>query len=79
MTLQEKIDKLPLSIEYKGASFVLRIKISRLGVILRYLNFRHSDLFVIEEHLRNRSISQLFEDVVDRALTIIENKEWQNV
>ena len=80
MTLQEKIDKLPLSIEYKGASFVLRIKISRLGVILRYIDFRHYsdlfDLFVIEEHLENRSISQLFEDVVDRALTIIENKEW---
>ena len=78
MTLQEKIDKLPLSIEYKGASFVLRIKISRLGVILRYIDFRHySDLFVIEEHIENRSISQLFEDVVDRALTIIENKEWE--
>lgn len=78
MTLQEKIDKLPLSIEYKGASFVLRIKISRLGVVLRYIDFRHySDLFVIEEHIENRSISQLFEDVVDRALTIIQNKEWE--
>ena len=80
MTLQEKIDKLPLSIEYKGASFVLRIKISRLGVILRYIDFRHySDLFVIEEHIENRSISQLFEDVIDRALTIIENKEWERL
>lgn len=80
MTLQEKIDKLPLSIEYEGASFVLRIKISRLGVILRYIDFRHySDLFVIEEHIENRSISQLFEDVIDRALTIIENKEWERL
>lgn len=80
MTLEEKIDKLPLSIEYKGALFVLRIKISRMGVILRYIYFRlYSELFVIEEHIENRSISQLFEDVVDRALTIIENKEWERL
>ena len=78
MTLQEKIDKLPLSIEYKGASFELRIEISHWGVILRYIDFRYySDLFVVEEHRENRSISKLYEDVVDRALTIIENKEWE--
>lgn len=33
MTLQEKIDKLPLSIEYHGAPFRLRIEISHWGVI----------------------------------------------
>lgn len=78
MTLQEKIDKLPLSIEYKGTSFELRIEISLWGVILRYIDFRYySDLFVVEEHTENRSNSKLFEDVIDRALTIIENKEWE--
>ena len=80
MTLQDKIDKLPLSIEYNGASFELRIEISHWGVILRYIDFRYySDLFVVEEHTENRSISKLFEDVINRALTIIENKEWENL
>lgn len=79
MTLQEKIDKLPLSIEHEGTSFELRIKISHWGAILRYIDLRYySDLFVVEEYTENRSTSKLFEDVVDRALTIIENKEWEN-
>lgn len=78
MTLQEKIDKLPLNIEYDDCLFELRIEISHWGIILRYIDFRYySDLFVVEESIENRSISQLFEDVVDRALTIIENKEWE--
>ena len=78
MTLQEKIDKLPLSIEYEDCLFELRIEISHWGVILRYIDFRYySDLFVVEEHTENRSISKLFEDVIDRALTMIENKEWE--
>ena len=78
MTLQEKIDKLPLSIEYKGAPFELRIEISHWGVILRYIDFRYySDLFVVEEHAENRSTSKLFEDVIDRALKVIENREWK--
>lgn len=77
MTLQEKIDKLPLSIEYEETSFELRIEISLWGVILRYIDFRYySDLFVVEEYTENRSTSKLFEDVIDRALTIIENKEY---
>ena len=78
MTLQEKIDKLPLSIEYEDGLYELRAEISHWGVMLRYIDFRYySDLFVVEEHIENRSISKLFEDVVDRALTIIENKEWE--
>ena len=78
MTLQEKIDKLPLSIEYEDCPFELRIEISHWGVILRYIDFRdYSELFVVEEYIENRSTSKLFEDVVDRALTIIENKEWE--
>ena len=78
MTLQEKIDKLPLSIDYKEDSFDLKIKISIWGVILRYIAFRYySDLFVVEEYTENRSNSKLFEDVIDRAITIIENKEWE--
>lgn len=78
MTLQEKIDKLPVSIEYEDCLFELRVEISHWGVILRYIDFRYySDLFVVEEHIENRPIYQLFEDVVDRALTIIENKEWE--
>lgn len=79
MNLQEKIDKLPFSIEYENRPFELRVKISHWGVILRYMDFRYfSDLFVVEEHIeKNMSISQLFEDVVDRALKVIENKEWE--
>ena len=32
---------------------------------------------MVEEHGENRTISQLFEDVIDRALKVIENKEWE--
>lgn len=39
MTLQEKIDKLPSSIAYKGLLFKLKIKISHWGVILKYKSF----------------------------------------
>lgn len=78
MTLQEKIDKLPLSIEYEDCFFELRVEISHWGVMLRYIDFRYySDLFTVEEHIENRSISQLFEYVIDRALDVIENKEWE--
>lgn len=78
MTLQEKIDKLPLNIEYNGESFELRIEIYHWGVILRYIDFLYySDLFVVEEHTENRPTSKLFEDVIDQALIIIENKKWE--
>lgn len=78
MTLQEKIDKLPLSIEYKDCFFELRVEISFWGMILRYMDFRYdSDLFVVEQRIENRSMFKMIEDVIDKALTIIENKEWE--
>ena len=78
MTLQEKIDKLPVSIAYKGLSFKLRIEISHWGVILKYKSsLYHTPLFEVEEYSEDRSISKLFEDTIDQALTIIENKEWE--
>ena len=39
MTLQEKIDKLPLSIEYDGKEYHLRFEMTHNGAYVRYLNY----------------------------------------
>jgi hypothetical protein len=83
MTLQEKIDRLPLSIEYHRKTYVLRFGGKSEYIFIEYFNTNllgdyRSLLEVYNEDL-NKTLSQRLEDVVDRALTIIENKELENV
>ena len=86
MTLQEKIDKLPLSIaHWDELDYSLRIEITIEEVAVKYIATEFEFLEVAEEFtlfaVCNQSkaydLSQRLEDVVDRALTIIENKEWE--
>ena len=88
MTLQEKIDKLPLSIPYwDELDYDLRIEITHEEVSVKYVALEFEFIETAEEftlfQVCNQSkaydISQRLEDVIDRALTIIENKEWENV
>ena len=80
MTLQEKIDKLPLSIEYDGLTYVLRFGGKQEYIFVEYFNIsRLGDYHCVvctENEDTNMPLSQRLEDVIDRALRIIENKEW---
>lgn len=78
MTLQEKIDKLPYFIIYQNICFELKILLKKEVVWVQYC-VNDNWLFAVEN--RNQAISKIqrLEDVIDRALTIIENKEWENV
>lgn len=83
MTLQDKIDKLPLSIEYNGKLYGINFIICLKYVKLQYW-FLPSDpydnaerLFSCENENTLDELSNRIEDVVDRALTINENKEWE--
>lgn len=83
MTLQEKIDKLPLSIEYNGKLYEIDFLIYQKYVKLQYWFFppdpydNTEKLFGCENTNTLDELSNRIEDVVDRALTIIENKEWK--
>lgn len=76
MTLQEKIDKLPLSIESDGKKYKLFISIMPEIIDLVYWSPNIEDKISIQNKEMYLSISQRLEDVVDRALTIIENKKY---
>ena len=77
MTLQEKIDKLPLSIEHDGKKYELFISFISEVVDLVYWSPNMEDKISINNKETDLSLSRRIEDVVDRALTIIENKEWE--
>lgn len=81
MTLQEKIDKLPLSIAYHEKTYVLRFGGKPTYIFIEYFNTNllgdYRSLFEVYNEDLNKTLSQRLEDVVDRALTIIENKEWE--
>ena len=77
MTLQEKIDKLPLSIECDGKVYNLRIYTEKELIVLVYMLYNHHTLFHVKDDRILLKTSFRLEDVVDRALTIIENKEWE--
>ena len=79
MTLQEKIDKLPLSIECDGKKYKLFISITPEIIDLVYWSPNTEDKISIDNKETDLSISQRLKDVVDRALTIIENKEWEQL
>ena len=81
MTLQEKIDKLPLSIEYNERTYVLRLGGKQEYIFVEYFNVNrfgdYHNIVYAENVNLNTPLSQRLDDVVDKALTIIENKEWE--
>ena len=76
MTLQEKIDELPLSIEHNGIVYNLRISTYKENIYLEY-RFDDVELFGLMDDRILLKTSFRLEELVDRALTIIENKEWE--
>lgn len=85
MTLQDKIDKLPLSIPYSDElDYELRIEVTIEEVCVKYVAVEsefievaeESTLFKVCNQSKIYNISTRLEDVVDRALTIIENEDW---
>lgn len=81
MTLQEKIDKLPLSIEYHGKTHVLCFGGKSEYIFIEYFNTNllgdYRCLFEVYNEDLDKTLAQRLEDVVDQALTIIDNKEWE--
>ena len=77
MTLQEKIDKLPLSIECDDKKYKLFISFIPEVVDLVYLYPNMDDIISINNQETDLSLSHRLEDVVDRALKVIENREWE--
>ena len=79
MTLQDKVDKLPLSIIYNGRKYKLAIVSTEDIVRLTYCcgqPIYHEMLMNIED-ITDRPLCVRIEYVIARALTIIENKEWE--
>ena len=77
MTLKEKINKLPYFIIHQNVCFELEILFKKEVVWIQYC-VSDGWLFAVENRNQTVSKTQRLEDVVDRALTIIENKEWEN-
>lgn len=79
MTLQEKIDKLPLSIIHNGRKYKLAIVATEDIVRLTYRCGQpiYNAMLMNIEDITDRPLSIRTEYVADRALTIIENKEWE--
>lgn len=78
--LQEKIDKLPLGIISGQRLYALNIVVkSDIVRIVYRCNQPIARNLIIDVYNSNprQTLSQRLEDVVDRALTIIENKEWE--
>lgn len=71
MTLQEKIDKLPLSIYRNNLKYELYISTSQESIDLQYWNPLTEDFICVQNHEVDLPLSQRLEDVVDRALTKI--------
>lgn len=77
MTLQEKIDKLPLSIEYEGKVYNLQMFTEKDEIVLVYMLYNYHTLFHVKDDRILLKTSFRLEELIDRALTIIENKEWE--
>ena len=80
MTLQEKIDKLPLSVIFGQRLYALNIVLRSDTVRIIYRcnqPIARNIIIDITDYNSRKSLSQRLEDVIDRALTIIENKEWE--
>ena len=82
MTLQEKIDKLPLSIIFVQRLYALNI-VQRSDIVR--IIYRCNQPIVrnvimdITNYNSRKTLSQRLEDVVDRALTIIKNGSNYNI
>lgn len=79
MTLQEKIDKLPLSIDAAGITYNLEIRSGYGDIALGYISPYKSCLFYVYDENVAFKTSVRLEELIDRALTIIENKEWEQL
>ena len=77
MTLQKKLDKLPLSIEKNKLRYKLFLSTTIETVDLQYWHPLTEDFLYIQNNEADLPLSQRLEDVVDRALTIIENKDYE--
>lgn len=74
MTLQEKIDKLPLNIYRHNLKYELYISISQERIDLQYWHPLTEDFLCVQNKEIDLPISKRLEDVVDQALTIIEKE-----
>ena len=79
MTLQEKIEKLPFSIIYNGRKYKLAIVATEDIVRLTYRCGQpiYNAMLMNIEDITDRPLSVRIEYVIDRALIIIQNKEWE--
>ena len=80
MTLQENIDKLPLSIEYNSKEYFLHIEYSQKRIALRYidpcLDLIH--LFSVYDDRELLKTSFRLEELIDKALKAINDKVWED-
>lgn len=74
--LKEALDKLPLSIEHNGKVYDLRLCAEKGLMVLAYISYGHSVLFYVKDDRILLKTSFRLEELVDRALTIIENDVW---
>ena len=77
MTLQEKIDKLPLNIEHEGKVYNLRMYTEKDEIVLVYMLYNHHTLFHVKDDRILLKTTFRLEELIDRALKVIENKEWE--
>ena len=78
MTLQDKIDKLPLSIEYEGRTYNLQMITYKDSIGVGYAYYDDTLLFKVNDDRILLKTSFRLEELIDRALKVIENKEWEN-
>lgn len=72
MTLQEKIDKLPLSIYRHNLKYELYISISQESIDLQYWHPLTEDFLCVQNNEVDLPISQRLEEVIDLTLTTLE-------
>ena len=72
MTLQEKIDKLPLNIYRHNLIYELYISISQESIDLQYWHPLTEDFLCVQNKEVGLPLTHRLEDVIDRALIIIK-------
>lgn len=79
MTLQEKIDLLPMRIKDNGETWELGIIVLPYGeTAVSYLETKRYDPRLRYSACDSKlPLSQRLEEVVDKALKAIKNKEWE--
>lgn len=74
MTLQEKIDKLPLNIYRHNLKYELYISISQERIDLQYWHPLTEDFLCVQNNEIDLPLFQRLEDVIDQTLTIMRIK-----